>query len=117
MHFLSFSHLKVQSLWQGLGMTKAPSLQKGEGGLLEVQEVKELKLKRLAATQLLREVKVPSLSSCVPVILSKGSVAINALAPITTIRLHNNLFSVHQSLFYRCCYYRWILFLLFSGRL
>lgn len=48
MHFLSFSHLKVQSLWQGLGMT-SPRSAEGEGGLLEV--------KRLAATQSLREVK------------------------------------------------------------
>lgn len=35
MHFLSFSHLKVQSLWQALGMT-VPGLEREKEDILEV---------------------------------------------------------------------------------
>lgn len=35
MHFLSFSHLKVQSLWQALGMT-VPGLEREKDDILEM---------------------------------------------------------------------------------
>lgn len=57
MHFLSFSHLKVESLWQGLGMTSPKA---GRGGRRSGSA-------RLAATQSLREVKLkkcPSSALC-----------------------------------------------------